>query len=85
MTSMNLRPASFAILSGALMLVGSSMAFANPDQTNPRDNTAPTATVSQDTSSVSSGSSSSTATSNPFITESQHDARKDRNRNGNEK
>ena len=80
---MNLRPASFAILSGALMLVGSSMAFANPDQTNPRES-APTATVSQDTS-VGSGSSSSTTVSNPFITESQHDARKDRNRNGNEK
>jgi hypothetical protein len=83
--TMNFRPVSFAILSGALMLVGSSMAFANPDQTNPRESTAPTtATVSQDTS-VSADSSSSTAASNPFITESQHDARKDRNRNGNEK
>jgi hypothetical protein len=79
MTSMNLRPASFAILSGALMLVGSSMAFANPDQTNPREDTAPTATVSQDTS-VSADTSASTATSDQSVVESDHDARKDRSK-----
>ena len=77
--TINFRPASFALLSGALMLVGSSMAFANPDQTNPRENSAPTVTVSQDTS-VSADTSASTATSDQSVIESDHDARKDRSK-----
>ena len=86
--TMNFRSVSFAILSGALVTVGSSMAFANPDQTNPRE-TAPSAdaavtnsvTVSQpQDASVTAGASSSTAAANLAVIESEHDARKDRNR-----
>jgi hypothetical protein len=91
MTSMlvNLRPVSFAILSGALMIVGSSMAFANPDQTNPRETGAATPCANASAmncetaaqgASVTSDSSSSTAAANEFTTESDHDARRDRSR-----
>jgi len=86
---MNFRPVSFSILSGALMIVGSSMAFANPDQTNPRESglASPCAnasaanceTVSQ-SASVTSDSSSSTAAANESQIESDHDARKNRTR-----
>ena len=87
--TMNFRPVSLGILSGALMIVGSSMAFANPDQTNPREN-ALTATcssdsatncktVSQDTS-VTSDSSASTAAAGESLLQSDHDFRKHRNR-----
>ncbi|MDQ7249722.1 hypothetical protein [Dongia sedimenti] len=85
----NFRPVSFAILSGALMIVGSSVAFANPDQTNPREGSLPTPcasasamnceTVSQG-ASASSVSSTSTAAANDSLIESDHDARKNRNR-----
>jgi hypothetical protein len=90
MTSMlNFRPVSFAILSGALMIVGSSVAFANPDQTNPRESSLATPcatagaanceTVSQG-APVTSVSSSSTAAADEAVIEADHDARKDRNR-----
>jgi len=83
---MNLPPVSFAILSGALMLVGSSIAFANPDHTNPRDSAVTAAcsgavsceTVSQDRS-VTPAASTSAAASNESMVTSDHDARKDRN------
>jgi hypothetical protein len=84
---MNFRPVSFAILSGALMLVGSSVAFANPDQTNPRQSSLATPcanagaascqTVSQG-ASVTSDSSSSTAAANQTFITPDHDARKNR-------
>jgi hypothetical protein len=96
MTSMtqNFRPVSFALLSGALMLVGSSMAFANPDQTNPRESAlaAPCVatsatnceTVSQD-SSMTADSRVSRATVNHFSSEADHDARRDRTQGGQER
>jgi len=86
--SMNSRPVSFAILSGALMIVGSSMAFANPDQTNPRESgvapaCASTSTTNCETTaqsaSVTSDPTTSTAAANDSIVESDHDARRDRN------
>ena len=93
--TMNLRPVSFAILSGALMIVGSSMAFANPDQTNPRESSLSTpcaaadaaaceavsqaAPVSQDVT-VTPDASASDAASNQSYVVSDHDARKNRNR-----
>lgn len=86
---MNFRPVSFAILSGALMIVGSSMAFANPDQTNPRESglTTPCAnagttnceTVSQ-SASITPDSRSSTAATDETLVGSDHDARRNRNR-----
>lgn len=87
--TMNLRPVSFAILSGALMIVGSSMAFANPDQTNPRESSPSTPcaaagaaaceAVSQDVT-VTPDASASDAASNQSYVVSDHDARKNRNR-----
>ncbi len=86
--TMNFRSASFAVLSGALMIVGSSMAFANPDQTNPREGSgsAPATNASATNSeivpqaaSVSADSASSNAATDQSVVTTDHDARKDRN------
>jgi hypothetical protein len=89
----NVRPVSFAILSGALMLVGSSMAFANPDQTSPRDanvvshcdDLSSTRTKScdtvQQTTPVTADASTGMTTETRIAPD--HDARKDRSREHN--
>jgi hypothetical protein len=72
------------------MLVGSSMAFANPDQTNPRETSVATPcgntgaarceTISQDTSVTPDAISSSSAANEPVVVDTDHDDRRDRNR-----
>jgi hypothetical protein len=83
--SMNYRSISFALVSGTVMMVASTMAFANPDQTNPRESAVSTPTqcvsnceaVSQDNSAVSAPTASSSASDETQV--EQHDARRNRN------
>lgn len=81
----NARTISFGLLSGALMIVGSSMAFANPDQTSPREAQLPTACDTNcdavpQTTSVTVDANSPTAVVDQDQVTADHDARKDRNR-----
>ena len=71
--TMNLRPVSFAILSGALMIVGSSMAFANPDQTNPRESSLSTPRAAADAAACEAVSQAAPVSQDVTVTPDPND------------